>query len=56
MVCAESGYRYRETAPGVLRCLDLDEDSPLSVGLSKGSKPYKQFKEEAANECSVARS
>lgn len=29
MVCPESGYRYREVAPGVVRCLDLDEDAPL---------------------------
>lgn len=29
MICAESGYRYKETDPGVLRCLDLDEESPL---------------------------
>ena len=29
MVCPESGLRYRETEPGVLRCLDLDEDAPL---------------------------
>ena len=28
MVCPESGLRYRETEPGVLRCLDLDEDAP----------------------------
>jgi UDP-2-acetamido-3-amino-2,3-dideoxy-glucuronate N-acetyltransferase len=28
-VCPESGLRYRETAPGVLRCLDLDEDAAL---------------------------
>ena len=27
MVCPESGYRYQETNPGVLRCLDLDEES-----------------------------
>ena len=29
MVCPESGYRYKETEPGVLRCLDLDEEAPL---------------------------
>jgi UDP-2-acetamido-3-amino-2,3-dideoxy-glucuronate N-acetyltransferase len=29
MVCPESGWRYRETEPGVLRCLDWPEDQPL---------------------------
>jgi len=29
MVCPESGYRYKEVEPGVLRYLDLDEDAPL---------------------------
>lgn len=29
MVCPESGYRYKEVSPGVLRCLDLDESAPL---------------------------
>ena len=27
--CPGSGWRYRETTPGVLRCLDRDEDAPL---------------------------
>jgi UDP-2-acetamido-3-amino-2,3-dideoxy-glucuronate N-acetyltransferase len=30
MVCPESGWRYREVEPGVLRCLDWPEDAPLS--------------------------
>ncbi len=29
MVCRESGWRYREVEPGVLRCLDWPEDEPL---------------------------
>lgn len=29
MRCPESGWRYREEAPGRLRCLDWDEDAPL---------------------------
>ena len=29
MVCPESGWRYREIEPGVLRCLDWPEDAPL---------------------------
>ena len=28
MVCRESGWRYRETEPGQLRCLDWPEDQP----------------------------
>jgi UDP-2-acetamido-3-amino-2,3-dideoxy-glucuronate N-acetyltransferase len=27
--CPETGLRYKEVQPGVLRCLDLDEDQPL---------------------------
>jgi UDP-2-acetamido-3-amino-2,3-dideoxy-glucuronate N-acetyltransferase len=35
MHCPESGWRYREVAPGTLRCLDWDEDEPLpNKGLS----------------------
>jgi UDP-2-acetamido-3-amino-2,3-dideoxy-glucuronate N-acetyltransferase len=44
MVCPESGFRYREVEPGVVRCLDLDEESPLPQNLSWGSKTYDQFK------------
>ena len=29
MVCPESGYKYRETDPGVVRCMDLDENADL---------------------------
>ena len=36
--CPESGHRYREVEPGVLRCLDLDEDAPLPQELSQGTK------------------
>jgi UDP-2-acetamido-3-amino-2,3-dideoxy-glucuronate N-acetyltransferase len=28
MVCPESGLRYREEAPGVIRCMDLPRTSP----------------------------
>jgi UDP-2-acetamido-3-amino-2,3-dideoxy-glucuronate N-acetyltransferase len=30
LVCPESKWRYREAEPGVLRCLDWDEDKPLA--------------------------
>jgi UDP-2-acetamido-3-amino-2,3-dideoxy-glucuronate N-acetyltransferase len=56
MRCPEAGHRYRETAPGVLRCLDLDEEAPLPADLSVGTKPYRQVKEEMKHECSPARS
>jgi len=29
VVCPESGWRYKEVEPGVLRCLDWPEDKPL---------------------------
>jgi UDP-2-acetamido-3-amino-2,3-dideoxy-glucuronate N-acetyltransferase len=29
MRCPESGFRYREVAPGVVRCIDRDEETPL---------------------------
>jgi UDP-2-acetamido-3-amino-2,3-dideoxy-glucuronate N-acetyltransferase len=44
MVCPESGYRYREVRPGALRCLDLDEDSPLPADLSMGAVSYRELK------------
>jgi UDP-2-acetamido-3-amino-2,3-dideoxy-glucuronate N-acetyltransferase len=56
MRCPESGYRYKEVEPGVLRCLDLDEESPLPAELKVGSKSYKQFKEESKYECTLTRS
>jgi UDP-2-acetamido-3-amino-2,3-dideoxy-glucuronate N-acetyltransferase len=46
MRCPESGFRYKEVERGVMRCLDLDEDSPLPQALSVGSKTYDQFKNE----------
>jgi UDP-2-acetamido-3-amino-2,3-dideoxy-glucuronate N-acetyltransferase len=46
MVCPESGYRYQEIEPGVVRCLDLDEEAPLPADLSKGTKSYKQLRKE----------
>ena len=43
MTCPESGLRYRET-DGQLRCLDLDEDTPLPPEMRQGEKPYDAFK------------
>src|SRR5216683_2319221 len=56
MICLESGYRYQEVEPGVLRCLDLDEEAPLPENLNKGTKSYKQLKEEATYACATTRS
>ena len=56
MRCPESGYRYKEVEPGVLRCLDLDEEAALPAELSVGKKSYKQLKEESNYECTVTRS
>lgn len=47
MVCAESGYRYKEVEPGVIRCLDLDEDAPLPPGEAVGKMPYSEFKKKS---------
>lgn len=47
MVCPESGYRYKETAVGELRCLDLDEEAPLPKALAVGAKSYDEFRAEA---------
>lgn len=31
LICPESGWRYQEVEPGILRCLDWPEDEPLPV-------------------------
>lgn len=31
LVCPESGFRYREVEPAILRCLDRPEDEPLPL-------------------------
>jgi UDP-2-acetamido-3-amino-2,3-dideoxy-glucuronate N-acetyltransferase len=43
MVCPESGLRYREEPAGTVRCLDLDEEAPLTPEMAKGSRPYRDF-------------
>lgn len=42
-ICPESQYRYERVGFKV-KCLDLDEDKPLSDELSVGSKSYNEFK------------
>jgi UDP-2-acetamido-3-amino-2,3-dideoxy-glucuronate N-acetyltransferase len=44
MICPESGYRYREIEAGLVRCFDLDEESPLPAELAVGNQPYDNFK------------
>ncbi len=40
MRCPESGLRYREDEPGIVKCLDLAEDEPLPDALRSGRIPY----------------
>lgn len=46
MICPESGLRYQTTnVPSPrLQCLDLAEDSPLPEKLTKGQKPYDEYR------------
>jgi UDP-2-acetamido-3-amino-2,3-dideoxy-glucuronate N-acetyltransferase len=54
MRCPETGYRYKEVEPGILRCLDLDEEAPLPAELKIGTKSYRQVKGEGKYESSAA--
>ena len=49
MSCPESKLQYREIEPGVLRCLDLDEETALPPGLAEGNKTYGDFKSSMAD-------
>jgi len=44
MTCPESRLRYREVEPGVLRCLDLDEEDPLPEDLAVGKAFYHELR------------
>ena len=44
MICPESKFRYKEAEPGVMRCLDLDEEAPLPPELAEGKITYDEFK------------
>jgi len=44
MVCPEGGYRYKEVEPGVLRCLDLEEDACLPPEKAAGKALCKDLK------------
>ena len=43
MTCPESGLRYREEQPGIVRCLDLDEEAPLPADLAVGRRTYRDI-------------
>ena len=43
MICPESGLKYREIQPGIIRCLDLDEEQPLPNNLASGTKLYDEI-------------
>ncbi|MCK5225525.1 MAG: N-acetyltransferase, partial [Planctomycetes bacterium] len=45
MICAESGYRYKEIKPGALKCLDIDEEESLPAEKAIGKIPYDNFKQ-----------
>jgi len=44
MACPESGLRYKEVQPGVLRCLDLEEELSLPPELAKGKDFYRNYR------------
>lgn len=44
LTCPESGFRYRERKPGVLHCLDLDEDAPLPAEHAVGRTSFEELK------------
>ena len=39
MICPESGWRYKETEPGVLCCLDWEEQTPLEQTVGPDPDP-----------------
>lgn len=44
MICPESGFRYKLSSSGDLRCLELAEDKPLPSDMNEGQKEYSYFK------------
>jgi len=44
MKCPESGFQYKEIEKRMLRCIDLDEESPLPKELAEGRVVYGSFK------------
>ncbi len=46
MICPESGLKYKEASPGVVCCVDLDEEAPLPAEMARGSRIYGEFKKQ----------
>ncbi|MBN1123659.1 MAG: N-acetyltransferase [Sedimentisphaerales bacterium] len=46
MRCPESGYLYKEVEPGMVQCLDLDEEQPLPPDKAVGTKTYDEYKDQ----------
>lgn len=44
MRCPESGLRYKETTPGILKCIDLDEDAALPEKYTISKLSYDELK------------
>lgn len=44
MVCPESGFQYREMSPGILKCIDWDDEVPLPKDMSVGKVLYDDLK------------
>lgn len=42
--CPESGLTYKETAPGLLRCVEVDEEAALDSAMTVGKRSYDEFK------------
>lgn len=47
MVCPESGFQYKEVSPGIVKCLDLDEEKPLPSEMATGKVLYRDLKKTA---------
>jgi UDP-2-acetamido-3-amino-2,3-dideoxy-glucuronate N-acetyltransferase len=50
MICPESGFRYKQVEPGILRCLDLDEEQPLLPEQAVGKMSYDYYKQKSGDE------
>ena len=44
MVCPESKYKYKEIDPNIIKCLDIDEESPLPEDKAIGKTFYDDLK------------
>jgi len=44
MLCPETGLRYKEIEPGIVRCLDIPEDQDLPEDLRRGTDTYDDIK------------